>query len=318
MILFVAFVLLGLILGVGMMLAPALPTTEPRVAAGAVLSFALVLSSSLFHAALFGWNILIVDYLWFSLIMIVFLGGTLTIGMQKVEQALAAGENATLGWPGIPTMGVFILWGLVFMVLVSMQVDLNAAINDTKGLSESIATMQESVRLDALPDVPGRLGPGAPSVLTYFATQLPSDLSETLGGLLVAVHILFIWMLYDLGKELGLQRTATWVLPLAAPLIAVLFGTDIVMLMGALFVVGFWLFTLRWTQQSLNIDLVASAICAAAAVLTHPATVGAMILVYSINLLIVSPRQQAKWRVGALLLPLLTLISIWPWLLTLN
>lgn len=317
MIVFVAFVLLGLTLGVGMMLSPALPTAQPRVAAGAVLSFALVLNASLFHAATFGWNILMVDYLWFAMIMVVFLGGTLTIGMQKMEEALAAGKTATLGWPQIPTMGVFLLWGMIFMAILGLQGDLSQAIDGSKGLAESIATMQESVRLDALPDVQGRLGPGVPSVLTYFTTQLPSDLPETLGGLLVTMHILLIWMLYDLGNELGLQRPYVWALTLGAPALALLFATDIVLLIGMLFVMGFWLFSLRWTQDSLRIDLVAGVACAAAAVLTHPATVAAMIAVYMLNLLWVSPQQYSKWGVGTVLLPILTVVSILPWLLTL-
>lgn len=317
MIAFVTFVLLGLTVGVGMMLAPALPTAEPRVAAGSVLSFALILNAALFHAAIFGWNILMVDYLWFAFIMVVFLGGTLTVGMQKVEQALAAGETATLGWPQIPTMTVFILWGVLFMVVISARADLSVAIVESKGLADSIATMQESVQLDALPDVQGRLGPGVPALLTYFSTQLPSDLPETFGGLLVTVHILLIWMLYDLGKELGLSRRYVWLLTLAAPALALFFATDIVLLVGVLFITGFWLFSLRWTQSSLVLDLVAGVACAAAAVLTHPATVGAMIAVYFTNLLLVSPQRHAKWGIGTVLLPILTVVSLLPWLITL-
>ena len=76
--LFIVFILLAVLLGAGVMLAPAWRTAQPRIGLAATLCLALVTGGAVFYAEIFGWNTLGVDYLLFALLSGVVLGGTLS------------------------------------------------------------------------------------------------------------------------------------------------------------------------------------------------------------------------------------------------
>lgn len=315
MIVFVAFILLGLTLGVGMMLAPALPTSQPRVAASGVLSLAIVLSGALFHAALFGWDTLLVDYLWFALIMGVFLGGTLTVGMKKIEDSLASGVSLSAGWPTIPAMVIFLGLGITLALVLSVWGNTSAFLEESPQLLARFEAMHQGEDLHQLNNLAGRIGPGTPALLVYFNTQLPSDLSASYAGLVVTAYTLLGWLLYDLGQEVSDNRLG-WQFFGTVFLFALLMGLHLVALLATIFVLGFWLFSLRWTRHVLRMDAIAAAICAAAAILVHPITVGVMVALYGVNWFLPHERPTTRWGWGAVLLPSLTLLGLLPWLLT--
>ena len=314
MIFFVAFILLGLTLGVGMMLAPALPTAQPRVAASGVLVFATVLSGALFHAAWFGWDTLLVDYLWFALITGVFLGGTLTVGMHKLEESIAAGEETDSGWPTLLQMGIFLGLGVVMgVVLLVSGVD---GLGDSPQLMTRIDAMQRGHSLEQFNTLEGNIGPGVPALLAYFAAQLPANNSQSYGGLIMMGYVLLGWLFFDIGQEIRQAGNLKWYFFGTIMLVGVLLQTSLVALLAVLFVVGFWFYALRWSRHRLPLDAIATAICAAAAVLVHPFAGIAMTIFYAVNLPLLTASQRLTWGIGLLLIPTLTLIGILPWLLT--
>lgn len=318
MVFFVAFILLGLILGVGMMLAPALPTAQPRVAAAGVLCLALVMSGALFHAGLFGWNILLVDYLWFALITGVFLGGTLTIGMSRVEAALAAGEDAEIGWPSLPTMTIFFGWGVMVLVLLTTLISTQTLLKDTPALYTRIAALENGADLADLNGLTGLMGPGVPALLTYFDTQLPIESSIAVAGWIVALQVVWVWLVYDVGREWGLTEPRIWLVVVGTLPIASFGLQDPIWLAGAVLGLGFGFFALRWLHHRLIFDLLAGSVCGAAAVLVYPFAAIALMGAYGLGLVAVRSASMQAGLIGGVAFLVLVTVGISPWLASLQ
>src|SRR5260221_10236014 len=111
---FVIFVFGSVVFGSGSMLAPALPTYGPRIGASAGLALGVVVSGAIFWASLFGWNTLIIDYLWFAMLVGIFLAGTMSAGMFRREiKQEADGKQRSDGWPGPRELAFLGMVGLV-------------------------------------------------------------------------------------------------------------------------------------------------------------------------------------------------------------
>lgn len=291
MVLFVTFILLGLTLGVGTMLAPALPTRHPRIAASGVLVLALVLSGSVFLGALFGWNTLVVDYLWFAVIIAIFLGGTLTIGMHRIEEALARGQAALAGWPGPCTLLAFFGWLVVILIIVLAL-----------PTPSNYRTLPPTVDFQT-----GNLG--VVLLITYFDTQLPATSDHVYQGLLVLITLALTWLLYDISNEIEAHETVGWGLTLAAPLM--LAGFDVVLLLATLFSLNFGFFALRWCREAHQFEGVAAAVCGTAAVLSYPYAAGILACGY---LLLGAMTPYRRWLVGLMGITILITLGLLPWL----
>ena len=114
--LFVIFIFGAVVIGAGAMLAPAWPAEQPRIGLGAALFLALVVGGALFWAMLFGWDTLVIDYLFFALITIIFLGGTLSYGQMRAEQRGEELPDMEQGWPGPRDLIFLALVALIFIV----------------------------------------------------------------------------------------------------------------------------------------------------------------------------------------------------------
>lgn len=291
MVLFVTFILSGLTLGVGTMLAPALPTSHPRIAVSAVLVLAFVLSGSIFLGAWFGWDTLIVDYLWFALIIGVFLGGTLTIGMHRIEEALARGETAQAGWPGPRTLGAFLGWLVALLFIVN-----------TIPTPAAYQALAPTVDFET-PDL------GAVVLITYFDSQLSANRDHVFHGVLAMITLLLTWLLYDIGNELEDRQRIGWGLTLVAPL--VLAGFDLGVLLALTFSLGFGFFAWHWCRDGQRFEALAASICGAAAILSYPYAVSVLVGGYLL-LGTFSPIQ--RWGVGLISISTLMVVGLLPWL----
>jgi hypothetical protein len=287
------------------------------------------MSGAIFYGAAFGWDTLVVDYLWFALIIGVFLGGTLTIGMSRVEAALEAGETADFGWPGPGPLFVFAAWVAGVFILISMA-NIDQLWSDSAGLQVNIDLLQTATDFDNLESMAGDAGPGVPALVAYLDAKLLAELDDVMRGLTIVSHVLLAWLLYDLGREITDREGVGWagfgmaLVPLAG------FQFAVVVVLAGVFASGFWLFSLRWARHGIAFDGFAAAVCAAAAVLVQPLTVVAMGAMYLVNawLLNVEPVDAPNsgeiqrlpyrfWLHGLWGLPLLVGLGLGPWLISL-
>lgn len=94
MVFFVIFILSAVLIGVGAMLAPALPTAQPRIGLSSALALFFVLAGGIFWTHWIGWDTLVIDYLLFGAVSLVVLGGTM-IQAHQVNNEDDAPEAAT-------------------------------------------------------------------------------------------------------------------------------------------------------------------------------------------------------------------------------
>lgn len=273
MTIFVVCILLGLILGTGTMLAPALPSREPRIASSGIFSLALVVSGAIFYGALFGWDTLVVDYLWFLLIIGIFLGGTLTYGMQRAEENV---EAEKMGWPGVRPLAFF-AGILVVMLLIYSQSSWREA--DQQAFDKA-RFLQQETDLAAL-DIFPQPEPGLAILLAYLDKQLPSNLGNIFTALLTVLSVTICWQTYDVIQEMGLKTRWVWgiVAGIGIFVVAVVrIVPDVGMWLS--FTLGFWLFIIRYRHRQRFFDGFAAAVCGTAAILTAHGAVFILLALY--------------------------------------
>jgi hypothetical protein len=317
MTIFVVCILLGLIWGTGTMLAPALPSREPRIASSGIFSLALVVSGAIFYGALFGWDTLVVDYLWFLLIIGIFLGGTLTYGMQRAEANVDAEK---MEWPGVRLLAFFAAI-LVVMLLVYSQSSWHKA---DQQVFDKARFLQQETDLAAL-DVFPQSEPGLAILLAYLDKQLPSNLENIFTALLTVLSVTICWQIYDVIQEMGLKTKWVWgiVAGMAIFVVAVVrIVPDIVMWLS--FTLSFWLFIIRYCRHQRFFDGFAAAVCGTAAILTIHGAVFILLAIYIIMRLLpkVLAMQQdgvavygMRWFRQGMVVGAMILIGIAPYLI---
>ena len=148
------FIFGAVALGAGAMLAPALPLTAttvrqnraPRVGLAAALALAFVVDGALFLAALFGWDTLTIDYLWFALVVGIFLTGTLALGTSRGEEAGL--RDRDLGWPGVREL---VFFGLVLLLVIVPVLVLPVPLDtDAQGFGTLALSLRDSGSLTTL------------------------------------------------------------------------------------------------------------------------------------------------------------------------
>lgn len=332
MILFIIFILLGLTLGTGTMLAPALPTKHPRIAVCGIFSFGIVLSGSVFYGTSFGWDTLVVDYLWFALIISIFLGGTLTLGMQRIEDARAQGDNTlTEGWPGWQTLSLFAAW-LGVLIIVFWQADATANLKDDANLITKVHVLQQSHDFSTLYTISdGENAPAVPALLAYLDHQLTPDTEEILSGLLITLYLLLAWQSFDLIREIT-QRDFFALGGIAIAAVTLLiFWLEYTTIVAFNFLIAFSFFAWRWYNHRHYFEGFAAAVCATAAMMTQITFIFPVVGVNIAWLVITLSRQptfspsyeehpslmemiRRQTATAWGLIPLLTLIALFPWL----
>ncbi len=122
---FIFFIFGSLLIGAGVMLAPAWPSQQPRIGLAAALALALVTGGSVFWAEAFGWDTLVIDYLLFALMSGVVLSGALSQGQARAEARGETLSDDDQGWPGPQDLAFFgLVTLLVAMPLLMLPVPL--------------------------------------------------------------------------------------------------------------------------------------------------------------------------------------------------
>ncbi len=201
MALFVLLVVGAVILGAGAMLAPAWHTRQPRIGLASTFSLALVAGGAVWWAFAFGWDTLVVDYLFFALLSGVVLGGTLSNAQARAEAEGGTLEDAEQGWTGPQDLFFFALLGLLIVVAVVRLAPMNTPASVV--IASQTDRLLETRTYDVLSDAPTQaiFAPIFPTLTAYLQGQLEQptpDVHLAMGGVLV---FLLVWAAYDFGSE---------------------------------------------------------------------------------------------------------------------
>ena len=318
---FPLFVFGAVLFGAGALLAPALPTSQPRIGLAAALVLAIVVLGGVTTSALSHWDSLLIDYLWFGLIVGVFLTGTLSAGMFKAEV-----EKRELGWPGPRELMMLLVIGILFAApALTLPVPFDT---DAQGFGYLALSIRDGGNITTLapfhPEISYLYSPGFPMLVAYLGHQLSTGIQNIELALGAVFGFLFVWLAYDFGSELDSEDGRRTGIVMA---ICALIGTGLLLadldshyttLMALCFAMAFLTFAVRWTKHGTRVDFIAAAVTLACVPLSHPDTTIILILGYVPWLLTIwlsKPRPTfRRWLGLAVGIPVLALVVLIPWL----
>jgi hypothetical protein len=276
MTLFVIFVFGAVVLGAGVMLAPALPTQQPRIGLAAALWLALVLAGAILWALIFGWDTLIVDYVLFFLISVIFLGGTLSYGQKRAERRGEVLSDAAQGWPSARDLAFF--GGVAFILMI-----LTLTLPTPAAVAAHPPTRGEGL-LDA---------PAFRALSAYLEQALGQTQPITQFAIAAVLALVCVWLVYDLSseirdKQLGRIAAALAALPLALWMLTGQYQTLLVLVFALAFVIHLW----RFLRQQYPIDALLAALMLGIATLCQPIMLIPLIGVYGLALALLIRRRM--------------------------
>ncbi len=325
--LFVIFVFGAVVFGAGAMLAPAWPTTQPRIGFMAALALGLIMGGAIFWAMLFGWNTLVIDYLLFALVTSIFLFGTLSYGQKRAEERGETLLDADQGWPGPRDLLMFGFIALIFIApMLVLPVPLGT---DAQGFGYLglMTRLDGSFRTLAPwhPEIEYLYAPGFTLLIAYLSQQLNQGMHAVQMGMSAVLALLVVWLAYDLGSELRdkrLGRAMALVMFFSVGLFTAYMDSHYTTLLGMVFGLAFLIGVFRYLKEQRLVDAIAAGLMLGAMVLSHPDTTIIFALGYAPWLLLMGlgrPRPTLRtWLVLALGIPALALLAISPWLLNIR
>ncbi|MCA0456342.1 MAG: hypothetical protein LCI00_20365 [Chloroflexi bacterium] len=325
--LFVIFIFATIVFGAGAMLAPAWPTSQPRVGLMAALVLGVVMGGAVFWAMLFGWDTLVIDYLLFALMTSIFLFGTLSYGQKRAEARGETLADADQGWPGPKDLVFFGIVSLVFVIpVLLLPVPLDT---DAQGFGYLSLMARLGGNFQTLapwhPDITYLYSPGFSLLVAYLSKQLGQGIHTVQFSVGAVLSVLNIWLAYDMGSELRdkrLGRIMAIVMLLSIGLLTAFMDSHYTTLLGLVFAQAFLIMTLRFQRQFSIPDAVGAGLMLGALVLSHPDTTIIVMLGYVpwlVTMWFGKPRPTLRsWLVLAVGIPLLAVVAISPWLASIS
>ncbi|MCL4253521.1 MAG: hypothetical protein KJ043_07065 [Anaerolineae bacterium] len=324
MILLVLFVVGAVILGAGAMLSPAIPTAQPRVALAGTLALALIVGGTLFYASLFGWDTLVIDYLLFALVVMIFLGGTLSVGQSRAEKKGYVLEDADQGWTGPQDLAFFALVGFIFSIpSIILLIPFGTV---AQGYGYVALTTQIGNSLNSFtpfqPDMQYVYANGFTALTAYLAGQLNQGIHTTQFGVAAVLGLLNVWLAYDFGSEIrskGMGRAMGLAMVVGLSLFGLMIEGQFVWLMGIAFIQAFLIFMWRYQKYQYPVDAFFAGLMMGATLVAHHQSFIVLMLGYIPYLATVwlsDTRPSGRtWLVMALIIPLIALVATAPWLI---
>lgn len=324
--LFVIFIFGAVVFGSGAMLSPAWPTRQPRIGLAAALSLALIIAGTVFYAEAFGWNTLVIDYMFFALITAIVLGGTLSQAQARAE---ARGEvllDADMGWPGPRDLAFYGLLALLIILPVLLLTVPAGSSGQVAGYLSLMARSGEGFNTLAPfhPEVSVLYPPGLHALTAYLSQQLKQTVTLVHMGIGAVIAFMSVLLAYDLGAELQdkrLGRAMAVMLVVGSGMPSLLLYGQFTALVGLFFTLALLVYALRYAREHHTADAAGAALVLCALLLTDPvmALVGLLVYVALLALLPLAwpDAQRPTPRVLLALLfgvPLLALLGCIPWL----
>ncbi len=328
--LFVIFVFGSIMLCAGAMLAPALPTHSPRIGLAASVTLAFITAGGIFYATLFGWNILVIDYMWFAALVGIFFTGTLSAGMFRAEEE--GGTRQFEGWAGPRELVFFLMVGVIFIApILVLPVPLDT---DAQGFGYLALTLRQSGSFTTLapfhPEVNWLYSPGFPVLVAYLSERLNAGIHTIQFSIGAVLCLIFIWTAYDFGNELDPQMENGSRRYGVAMAFSALIGLGLFLaymdshftaLLGLVFSLAFLTFALRFAKEGRRADFIGAALCLGSVPLAQPDMTIILGLGYAPFVLLVWQESGRNWRaflprwLGLVVgIPLVAVLGISPWL----
>jgi hypothetical protein len=226
--LFIVLIVGAMLCGAGAMLAPALPTLQPRVGLAATLTLALIIGGSLFMLSLTANDPLVIDYVLFALLSGTVLGGTIAQAQTRAEEKGEELSDADQGWTGPQDILFFALVGVIFAGLLVI----------------------------AHPFQTGASSAGMEMMTSYVGRQLQQTRPIVQRALAAIVAFLAVWVFYDLGSEWQSKPLGRCMALASLPVLMALYVRgEFTVLMGVLFGAAYLLFLMRAIHTGQRLDI---------------------------------------------------------------
>lgn len=320
---FVIFIFGAVVIGAGAMLAPAWPTSQPRIGLMAAFALGLIMGGAIFWAMLFGWDTLVIDYLLFALITTIFLFGTLSYGQKRAEGRGETLLDAEQGWPGPHDLLFFLFAALIFVIpalILPVPLDTDAQGFGYLGLMARLGGEFSSLA-PWHPEISYLYAPGFSTLIAYLSQQLGQGLHTVQISVGAVLGLLVVWLAYDLGSEIQDKRLgrAMAVATLAGVgLFTTFMDSHYTTLLGLVFAFAFVIYVLRFLRRPNAPDAMAAGLMLGSLVLSHPDTtiiLGLGYVPWLATMWLGKPRPTLRtWLVLAVAVPLIGLVAISPWL----
>ncbi len=321
--LFVIFIFGAIVFGAGAMLAPAWPSSQPRIGLMAALALGIVMGGAIFWSSLFGWNTLVIDYLLFALITSIFLFGTLSYGQKRAESKGETLADSDQGWPGPRDLMFFGLVALIFLapvLILPVPLDTDAQGFGYLGLMARLGGGFQTLS-PWHPEISYLYSPGFSVLIAYLSHQLNQGMQSVQISVGAILGLLNVWLAYDMGSEIRdkrLGRAMALVMLLSIGLFTAFVDSHYTTILGLVFAQAFLILAIRFLRKPTIADAAGGGLMLGALVLAHPDTTIILMLGYVPWLLTMwfgQPRPTLRsWLVLAIGMPLIALIAIAPWL----
>lgn len=276
------------------MLAPALPTFQPRVGLSATLTLALIIGGSLFMLSLTANDPLVIDYVLFALLSGSVLGGTIAQAQTRAEEKGEELTDADQGWTGPQDLLFFGLIGVIFVGLL----------------------------LIVQPFQIGAYSAGMEMMTSYVGRQLQQTRPVVQRALAAIVAFLAVWMSYDLGSEWRSKPLGRCMALVGLPLLTALYlRGEFIVLMGVLFGIAYLIFLMRAVYGSHRLDIVGAGLMLGACLYASVDAFVLMAIASFVWILVVMrwPPEKIKEKASRRWLwtiPVIAVLATLPWWLT--
>lgn len=276
------------------MLAPALPTLQPRVGLAATLSLALIIGGSLFMLSLTANDPLVIDYVLFALLSGTVLGGTIAQAQHRAEEKGEELSDAEQGWTGPQDLLFFVLVGVIFVGLM----------------------------LITHPFHTGASSAGLEMLTSYVGRQLQQTRPIVQRALGAIVAFLAVWAFYDLGSEWRSKPLGRCMAIASLPVLMALYARgEFTVLIGVLFSTAYLLFRMRAATSGERLDIVGAGLMLGACLYASVDAFVTIIFVTIVWLILVrlyppegvkaAPSRRWAWTI-----PFIAVLATLPWWIT--
>lgn len=315
-------IFIGLLFGVGTLAASALAGGGARIALGAALVLALGIDATWLLAPLIGWSRGLADAVWAGTFALVAL-----VALSRAYHYQSRPDLPRWTWPSARDAAALLVLVAAFGALVALlPVPLDT---DAQGFGYLALMLREGEDYTTLapwhPEITYLYSPAYPGLIAHLSARLPVGIHALQLAFSAATVVVFVWLAYDLGAELGDRRLGRAFLLAAViglGLLTAFLDSHYTALLALVCSLAFLTFVLRYLRSGGWSDALCAAICLAAVPLSQPDTTIALIIGY-VPWLAVLPLARPKvsrqvWGVVAIAIPLTALALVAPWLLSIR